>query len=145
MSLGTGAIKSWWGPREKTRHSVEVPWQPCEREPALQAANNQNRHTEGTSAKKLTWPNNYMNQFLRGAGRAGRWTDKIGDQTGYLQSWTEQTNCRSCWPKQWFVQGSDLQRSVGQTIAIMATGYRAHMQAHGKENPCGHPTDHTDR
>ena len=30
MSLGTGGIKSWWGPRENTRHSVEVPWQPCD-------------------------------------------------------------------------------------------------------------------
>ena len=57
MSLGTGAIKRWWGPRENTRHSMQVPWQPCEREPALQTANNQNRHTEGTSVKKLTLPN----------------------------------------------------------------------------------------
>ena len=145
MSLETGATKSWWKPRENTRHSMEVPWQPCEREPALQAANNQNRQTEGTSVKKLTWHNTYVNQFLGGVGGAGRWTDKIGDQRGHLQSLTEQTNCGSCWPKQWFVQGSDPQRSVGQTIAIMVTSYRAHMQAHGKANPCGHPTDHTDR
>ena len=54
MSLGTGATKSWWGPRENTRHNTEVPWQPCEREPALQATNNQKRHTKGTSVKKLT-------------------------------------------------------------------------------------------
>ena len=92
MSLGTGAIKSWWGPRENTRHSMQVPWHPCEREPALQAANNQNQHTEGTSLKKLTWPNTYVNQLLRGVGRAGRWIGKIGHQSGDPQSLNEQGN-----------------------------------------------------
>ena len=92
MSLGTGAIKSWWGPRENTRHSMQVPWHPCEREPALQAANNQNQHTEGTSLKKLTWPNTYVNQLLREVGRAGRWIGKIGHQSGDPQSLNEQGN-----------------------------------------------------
>ena len=59
MSLGTGAIQGRWGSRTNTRHSREVPWQLCEREPALQAATNQHRHTEGTSVEKLTWPDTY--------------------------------------------------------------------------------------
>ena len=60
---------------------------------ALQAATNENRHTEGTSVKKLTRPNTNVNQFLRGLGRAGRRNGKIGDQSGHPQSLTEQTNC----------------------------------------------------
>ena len=30
MSLGTGVIEGWWGARENTRHSREVPWQIAE-------------------------------------------------------------------------------------------------------------------
>ena len=41
MSLGIiGVIKDWWGPCKNTRHSREVPWQPCAQEPALQVATN---------------------------------------------------------------------------------------------------------
>lgn len=48
MSLGTDAMKGWWGPLEYTTHSGEVPWLPCKREPGLKAATNQHHHTEGT-------------------------------------------------------------------------------------------------
>ena len=41
------------------RHSRGVPWQSCEREPALQAATNQHCHTEGTSVEKLTCPDTH--------------------------------------------------------------------------------------
>ena len=34
MSVGTGAIKGWWGLCKNTKHSREVPSQPCEREQA---------------------------------------------------------------------------------------------------------------
>ena len=54
MSLWTDAIKGKWGPRKNTRHKGEVSWQPDEREPAMQAAINQHRYTEATSAKILT-------------------------------------------------------------------------------------------
>jgi len=53
MSLGVGAIRGWWGPHQNARHSREIPWQPCEREPASQLATNQLRHTEGTSVENL--------------------------------------------------------------------------------------------
>ena len=45
-----------------------VPWQPCEQEPALQAATNQHGHTEITSVEKLTVPDpiSTMNHFLQG-------------------------------------------------------------------------------
>ena len=59
MSLGKSAIQGWWGHHAYTRHSREVPWQPCEPEPALQAATNHHRHTEGTSVEKLTWPDTF--------------------------------------------------------------------------------------
>ena len=56
MSLGAGAIQGWCRPCANTRHSREVPWQPCEQEPALQAATNRHRHMEGTSVETyLTW------------------------------------------------------------------------------------------
>ena len=42
------------GPHANTRRSREVPWQPCEQEPALQVATKQHHHTEGTSVEKLT-------------------------------------------------------------------------------------------
>ena len=58
MSLGISAIQGWWGPCANTRHSREVPWQPCEQEPALQAATNQHRHTEGTSVET------YLTRYL---------------------------------------------------------------------------------
>ena len=57
--LGTGAIKGWWGSCAKTRHRREIPWQPYEREPALQVATNQHHHTEATSVEKLIWPDTY--------------------------------------------------------------------------------------
>ena len=46
------------GPCANTGHSGEVPWKPCEREPALQAATNRHRHTEGTSVET------YLTQYL---------------------------------------------------------------------------------
>lgn len=52
MSLGTGAIKDWWGPCWNTRHSREVPCQPYKREPALHATTNEHYHTQETL---LTW------------------------------------------------------------------------------------------
>ena len=52
MSLGTGAINSWWGPSKNTLHSEEVPRQ---WEPSMQVAMNQHHHTKETSIKKLAW------------------------------------------------------------------------------------------
>ena len=49
MRLGTGALKGWWGPCKNTRHSREVPWEPCEWERALQAAT--------ITLKELQWKN----------------------------------------------------------------------------------------
>ena len=54
MSLGTGATKGWYGFRNNTRYSGEVPWQLCEWEPVLQAATNQHYQTNGTSVDKFT-------------------------------------------------------------------------------------------
>ena len=50
------SLEGWWVPCKNTRHTREVPWQPCEWEPALQAATNQHCHSEGTSVEKLTCP-----------------------------------------------------------------------------------------
>ena len=54
MGLGTDPIKHWWEPYENTRHSREIPWQPCEWELDLQAATNWHFHTEGTSVEICT-------------------------------------------------------------------------------------------
>ena len=86
--------------------------QPCKQPP-----------TSTITLKELQWrdlsdPIPTMNHFLWGVGRAGHWIGKIGDR------------------------GSDPQRSVQQTTAVMVT--RVHMQAHGKARPCSSPTDHGD-
>jgi len=39
--------------------TVERSMQLCEQDPALQAATNQHRHTEGSSVEKLTRPDTY--------------------------------------------------------------------------------------
>ena len=136
MSLGTGAIQGWWRPCPNTRHSREVPWQPCEQEPALKAATNQHHPTEGTSVEKLAWPDTYHEPLpMRGGkGWVQNWQNRRPKQWSTKLNW---------WPKQWSVQGSDLQRSVQQATAILAT--IAQMQAHGEASPCGHPTDPGDR
>ena len=143
MSLGTGAIQGWWGPRANTRHSREVPWQPCEREPALQAATNRHRHTEGTSVEKLTWPDTYHEPLpMRGGkGWAHNWQHRRPKQRSTKLNWASKLPI--WWPKQWSVQGSDPQRSAQRTTTILAT--RTQMQAHGEASPCGHPTDPGDR
>ena len=92
MSLGTGAIRGWWGPHENTRHSREIPWQPCKQEPALRVATNQHLHTEGTSVEKPAWATSY--EGWGGVGRAGCWIGKISDQSSDSQSSTEQANCK---------------------------------------------------
>ena len=106
MSLGTGAIKGWWGSGKNTRHSREVPWQPCEWELALQAATNEHCHTEGTSVEKLTWPNNNSETLpMRGGkGSALNWQNR--QWSSDLQSSTEQANCR------YDDQSSDLSKAV---------------------------------
>ena len=142
MSLGTDAMKSWWGPHQNTRHNREVAWTPCERESALQAAINEQRNTEGTSVEKFTWPDTYHEPLPTrgGKGCAINWQNRRIKQRSIrlhcaskLQIW---------WPKQWSFQWSDPQRSAAQTISIIAT--RAYMQAHGKVSPCDYPTDHRD-
>ena len=89
MSLANGAIKGWW------EHSREVPWQPCEREPALQAAINQHGETEGMSVEKLTWPDTY-HEPLPSGGKSWAliWQKLIGDQSSDPQTSTEQSNCK---------------------------------------------------
>ena len=64
-----------------------------------------------------------MNQFLWGLGRAGHWMGKIGNQssTSNLQCSTWALKLQIWWPKQWSVQGRDLQRSAEQATAIMVT------------------------
>ena len=41
-------------PYKYEAQSGRFPWQPCEREPALQAATDKHSHTEGTSVEILT-------------------------------------------------------------------------------------------
>ena len=74
-------LTPWKGPHQNTRHNKEVARTPCEQEPALQAATNEQRHTKGTSVEKFTWPDiiPIMNHFLRGVGKAVRWIGKIGE------------------------------------------------------------------
>ena len=141
MSLGTGANRGWWGPCTNTRHSREVLWQPCEREPALQEATNQHRHTEATSVEKLTWHNTYHEPLpMRGGkGWVLNWQKKVKKAVIHKLNGASKLQI---WPKQWSVQGSDPQRSAQKTTKIVATG--SHMQAHGEESSCGHPTDHRD-
>ena len=137
MSLETGAIQGWWEPCTNTKHSREVPWQPCEQEPVLQAATNKHRHAEGTSVEKLSWPSTYHEPLPKrgGKGWAQNWQNRRAKQWSTKLNWASKLPI--WWPKQWSVQGSDPQRSVQQT--------RAHMQAHGKASPCGHSTDPGDR
>ena len=143
MSLGTGAIKGWWGPCANTRLSREVPWQPCERAPALQAATNQHWHTEGPSVEKLTWPDTNREPLLMrgGKGWALNWKNRRAKQWSTELNWASKLQIR--WPKQWSIQTSNTQSSTQETTAIMAA--TADVQARGKASPCNHPTDHRDR
>ena len=79
-------------PCKNTRHTREVPWQPCEWEPALQAATNQHCQSEGASVEKLTWPDtNHEPLSVRGGkGCIG----KTGNQNSDSQSSAEQANCK---------------------------------------------------
>ena len=121
MSLETSAIQGWWGPCANTRHSREVPWQPCEREAALQTATNRHHHTEGTSVEKLTWPNTYHEPLpMRGGkGWAQNWQNRRPKPWSTKLNWASKVPI--WWPKQWSVQCSDPWRSVQQTTAILAT------------------------
>ena len=94
MSLGTGVIKGWWGPCENTRLSMEVPLQPCEWEPALLAATNQYRHTEGTTVEKRTWPDTYREPLPMRCGK------------GWSLNWQNRR------PKQWSTKLSNFPSKV---------------------------------
>ena len=124
MSLGTGAIKGWLGPCANTRLSREVPWQPCERETALQVATNQHWHTEGPSVEKLTWPDTNREPLLM---RGGRWIGKIGEQSSDPRSSTEQENCK------WGDQSSDPSKPV-----IHKAQHRRQLQLWWLELTCKH-------
>ena len=83
------------------------------------------------------------NHFLWGCGKG--WV--LNWQNMQAKQWSTKLNWASkqqiWWPKQWSIQGSDLQRWTEQTTSIIAT--RAQMQANGKASHCGHPSDHRDR
>ena len=145
-------IPNWWAwqlvpskvggsPVQSNRHNGEVPWQPCEREPALQAAINKRGETEGTSVEKLTWPDTYHEPLPRsGKSWALIWQKRGPKQWSTKLNWA--SKLQIWWPKQWSVQGSDPKWSAEQTTANMVT--RAHMQAHGKASPCRHSIDYRD-
>ena len=82
------------GPCANTRHSREVPWQPCEQEPALQDATNRHRHTEGSSVEKLTRPDTYHEPLPTRGGKGWAQIGKIGNQSSDPRSSTEQANCQ---------------------------------------------------
>ena len=52
MSVATGATKGWWGSRENTMHSMEVPWQHCEWEPTCKQP-----PTSTVTLKEVKWKN----------------------------------------------------------------------------------------
>ena len=52
------------------------------------------RQIEGTSVENVPDPILTMNHFLWGVGRAWHWIGKIGDQSSYPQSSTEQAYCK---------------------------------------------------
>ena len=84
MNVGPSATKGWWRPCKCTRHSSEDPWQPFEREPGLQAATNQHRHTErsfsGEIYQTLYLPWTFSCEGWEGLGAE---LAKIGDQSSY--------------------------------------------------------------
>ena len=75
---------------------------------------------------QLGWALHWQNRWPK------QWSIKL-NWASKLQIW---------WPKQWSIQCSDPQISAKQTTAIMLP--RAHMEAHGKASPWGHPTDYRD-
>ena len=143
MSLGTDDIKGWWGPRKNTRKSREVLWEPCEREPTLQAATNQHRHTEGTSVERLTSSNTYCDLIPIRGGKV--WV--LNWQNRQPKQWSTKINTASkqqIWqPKQWSIQSSVSQISAEKPTANMVI--KAHTQARGKASPCDHPSDQSGR
>ena len=91
--------------------------------------------------RNLPYPLPTMNHFLPGKDWALNWQNRPPKEWPRKLNWA--SKLQMWWSKQWSVQGSDPQRKAEQTTAIMAT--IAHMQAHGKASPWGHPTDHRDR
>ena len=59
MSLGTGALRVGRGPEHFRPKAGRYPWQPCEREPPLQAAAYWQRHTEPDQ-----WKNTHLTPIL---------------------------------------------------------------------------------
>jgi len=105
--------------------------QPCKQPP-----------TSGVTVKKPTWPNTYHEPLpIRGGkGWALNLQNRLAKQRLTKPNWTSKLEI--WWPKQWSIQGSDLQWSVQETTEILLT--RAHMQAHGETSSWGHLTDHRD-
>ena len=124
IRFGTGAVKSWCGPHENTRHSMDVPCQPCVGKPA-----------QSRNFREETYLTQYLREPIPTRGRKGltlNWQNRRPNRSSTKLDWANklQTWC----PRKW---------SVGQTTANMATW--AHMQAHGKASPCSHSTDHRNR
>ena len=126
MSLGTGAMKGWCetrkipGPAGRFHGNPVSRNQPSKKPP-----------TGTVTTRELQWRNlPYHEQLPRrgGKGWALNWQNRGAKQWYTKLNWA--SKLQIWWPKQWSVQGSDSQRSAGQTIANIATG--THMQAHGK-------------
>jgi len=86
--LGNWCLQRLVGICKNTKHSREVPWQPCEWEPTLKAVTNRHHHTKGTSVEKLTRPNSYHDPI------------PMRDGKGWALNWQNRP------------QSSDLQRSM---------------------------------
>ena len=91
-SLPIDELGNWCHPR-LVEHSREIPWQHCEREPALQVATSLHRHTEGASEEKLTWPETCYEPFPMRGRKGGALNWQIGGKSSDPQSSTEQGNC----------------------------------------------------
>ena len=105
MSLGTGAIKSWWGSCENTGYRS------CRRYHANPVSRN---HPVTSTIKQNELQLRYspnpiltMTWLLGGVGRAGHLIDKIGGQSN--DQWRKQT------ANNYGEQSSDLQRSAEQS------------------------------
>ena len=136
MSLGAGAIQGWWGPCANTRHSREVPWQPCEREPASPASGHQPAPSHWRNfSGNLPNPIPTTNHFLRGwdGGWGQNWQNRQPKQQSTTLNWA--SKLQVWWPSSDPFKVVICKDQRSRQLQLWRLGPKAHDEA----SPCATP------